>query len=443
MRWARAAHLRSLVPRHRRSELRLIAHRSRQVVAVSGVVGVVVGIVVALLDLVVVDVVERHVLRLPLGWIAVLPGLGLLASGLIRRLGRVSAATTDEYLHAFHDQRHDLTLRALAVRLVASVATVGSGAPMGLEGPSLYAGATIGHRVQRRLPGPFRHTDPRLLMAAGAAAGVAAIFKAPATGVVFALEVPFHGAVAGGLLLPALVASSTAYLAFVAVHGTRSFFAMSVDPGFVVRDLVGALVLGVAAGITARLFAALIRRAKRVAASRHPFGAAAIAGAVLAGLFVLGRIVTGQSLVTGSGYDVVDWATDPNHSIPAILTVLALRCLATPAAVAGGGVGGLFIPLVACGALTGALVGQAVNRFDLELFVIIGIAAFLGAGYRVPLASVIFVAETTGRPSFIVPAFIAAVTADLLMGTSAVTAYQQPAPGSFAHTIDTLERSES
>jgi len=56
--------------------------------------------------------------------------------------------------------------------------------------------------------------------------------------------------------------------------------------------------------------------------------------------------------------------------------------------------------------------------------IVIGVAAFLGAGYRVPLAAVMFVAETTGRPSFVVPGLIAAVAAELVMGRSSVTTYQ-------------------
>jgi chloride channel protein, CIC family len=66
---------------------------------------------------------------------------------------------------------------------------------------------------------------------------------------------------------------------------------------------------------------------------------------------------------------------------------------------------------------------------------VVGVAAFLGAGYRVPLAAVMFVAETTGRPGFIVPGLIAAVAAELIMGTTSVTAYQvRPRP--VGHTND-------
>jgi chloride channel protein, CIC family len=76
------------------------------------------------------------------------------------------------------------------------------------------------------------------------------------------------------------------------------------------------------------------------------------------------------------------------------------------------------------GALTGAAIGTVVDAGAMTLFIVIGVAAFLGAGYRVPLASVMFVAESTGRPSFVVPGLLAAVAAELMMGQSSVTAYQ-------------------
>ena len=85
---------------------------------------------------------------------------------------------------------------------LAGLATLGSGGPMGLEGPSMYAGAVVGSNLQRRLPRMFRDADRRVLLVAGAAAGVAAIFKAPATGAVFALEVPYQDDLARYMLPP-------------------------------------------------------------------------------------------------------------------------------------------------------------------------------------------------------------------------------------------------
>jgi len=95
--------------------------------------------------------------------------------------------------------------------------------------------------------------------------------------------------------------------------------------------------------------------------------------------------------------------------------------------VAGGGVGGLFVPLVVAGALLGRMFGAVIGHDD-SLFLVVGIAAFLGAGYRVPLAAVMFVAETTGRPGFVVPGLIAAVAAEMLMGASSVTTHQLAPP---------------
>lgn len=139
--------------------------------------------------------------------------------------------------------------------------------------------------------------------------------------------------------------------------------------------------------------------------------------------------LTGQSLVLTPGYGVITWALVPGRAVPLLLAVLVLRCVATGAAVAGGGVGGLFVPLVVAGALLGRAFGAAVGGTD-SLFLVIGIAAFLGAGYRVPLAAVVFVAETTGRPGFVVPGVIAAVVAELVMNRMSVTSYQAgPEPG--------------
>ena len=336
----------------------------------------------------------------------------------------MSPATSDEYLRAFHDGDVHLTLRALAGRLLASVATLGLGGAMGLEGPSLYLGATAGSESQRRMPRLFRGADRRLLMAAGAAAGVAAIFKAPATGAVFAIEVPYQDDVARRVLLPSLVAAATGYLAFVAVNGTERLFPVAGDPAFDLRDLVGAVVLGLSAGVAARAFAWAVRRAKDVARDSHPAARVTFAGGLLAVLFVAARLVTGESLTLGPGYDTIAWTLDPSHATWLVLLVLVLRSAATVATVGGGGAGGLFIPLVVAGALTGRAVGGALHGLDTNLFVVIGVAAFLGAGYRVPLAAVMFVAETTGRPGFVVPGLLAAVAAELVMGRSSVTTYQ-------------------
>jgi CBS domain-containing protein len=152
-------------------------------------------------------------------------------------------------------------------------------------------------------------------------------------------------------------------------------------------------------------------------------------GAILGALIVAARAVSDQPLAIGPGYLAVRWATDPTHGVLLVVGLLLIRTLAVPTALAGGGVGGLFIPLVVEGALVGRLCGSAFGQPGSSLFPVIGIAAFLGAGYRVPLAAVMFVAESTGRPEFVVPGLIAAVAAQLVMGRASVSAYQQARQG--------------
>jgi CIC family chloride channel protein len=422
----------------RRAELRALATRSKQVVFWAAVTGALTGLVVAGFDWLVADQLVDRLLGAPLWVIAVLPGAGLAISWIVRRSVRpaVSTSNADEYLRSFHDPSYSLRWRAYAARMVASIATLGLGGPMGLEGPSIYSGSTVGSAIQRRMPKTFRDADRRVLLVAGAAAGVAAIFKAPATGAVFALEVPYHDDLARRMLLPALVASATGYLSFVAVHGTDPLFAIDGSAGFSLRDLLGAVAVGVVAGLGARLFSWALRRAKRVAAGRHALAGVIGSAAALAAIFVAGRILTGESLTFGPGYPVVEWASTGEPSVWILVAILVLRCAGTAAAVAGGGVGGLFIPLVVAGAVTGSAIGTAVNAPDLLLFVVIGMAAFLGAGYRVPLAAVMFVAETTGRPAYIVPGLLAAVAAELMMGASSVTGYQRPSERAISRAVE-------
>jgi len=309
--------------------------------------------------------------------------------------------------------------------MLAAVATAGFGGAMGLEGGSLYLGAGFGSFLQRRFPRFATTSTHQVLMVAGAAAGVAAIFKAPATGAVFALEVPYREDLARRMLLPALVASAAGYLAFAFVNGTTPIFEAHGSPALSFADLGGALLLGVAAGIGARGFAWMILTGKSIVTRVAPAYRVLGAGVTMAALFAITWSLTDEPLAIGVGYHTIDWALSPDRALWLVAVVLLVRCLATAVTVAGGGVGGLFVPLVVAGALLGRVAVGVVGGGNTTLFVVIGVAAFLGAGYRVPLAAVMFVAETTGRPGFVVPGLLASVAAMLVMGRASVTTYQR------------------
>jgi len=251
-----------------------------------------------------------------------------------------------------------------------------------------------------------RGSDHRTLLVAGAAAGVAAIFKAPATGAIFALEVPYRDDLARRMLLPALVASATGYFTFVSLSDTTPLLGGTIIPipQFEVRDLFGALAIGVACAIGARAFAKLIRFAKAFSVRSFPIRMT-VSSATIVGLVLLSRELTGLPLSLGAGYEVLEqWLfVEADIALWLLIAVFVIRSFASAATLIGGGVGGVFIPLVVGGAIVGRTVGEVVHPERFSLYTLIGIAAFLGAGYRVPLAAVMFVAESTGRPNFIVP----------------------------------------
>lgn len=401
-----------------------IARRSHVEVALAAAVGAATGAVVAAFEELVRGQAYRAVLDLPSVPRAIMPAVGLVATAviLVRFAGR-RGATTDAYIAAYHERGGELRVRHAVARLVACAATLGSGGALGYEGPAIFIGGTIGSLAERRLFRRFAPDDAKVLMVAGAAAGVAAVFKAPLTGIVFAMEVPYRQDLARRSLLPALVAAATSYLVFVSLLGTEPVLRTGGTAPFDRRDLLGGLAIGLICGALARIGAWAVQQAKqlRVALTIR----VGVAGATLFGLALVTEHYYGAPLTLGSGYDAIEWAQSHETAVGLLATLFVLRFAATWLMVAAGGVGGLFIPLVTQGALLGQLVQALVHGRNPMLFTTVGIAAFLGGGYRTPLAGVAFVAEATGQPGFVVPALLAAAASQLVMGRWSFSPYQR------------------
>ena len=419
--------------------MELVAHVRRtlperhasQLLAVSIGVGIAVGLLVALFDAFVVELLLEPLFHLPLAAQAVAPLIGLLATvAILRYAGRgCSPSTSDEYIYAFHSQRPEIEARPLLARLGAGAATIGSGGAVGLEGPSVYLGSSIGLWTHQRVERWLGRGSAKLLLTAGAAAGVSALFQAPATGLIFALESPYRDDVVHRALLPSLMASAASYLTFVLVPFVEAHsalgFTREADVG--AGDLLGAVAIGVGAGLGGRWFAWTIRWAKGLRTQYSPWLLAVVGGVLLGVLAVLSDIWFGVPLTLGPGLHIVDWLEES----PALLLITAvffLRGTATLATVGAGGVGGLFIPLAIQGVLLGRLVGDGLQDLgwahNATIWPFLGLAAFLAAGYRTPIAAVMFVAESS-RGAAVVPALVAAAVSQLVAGPASVSSGQR------------------
>ena len=440
------------------NRLRSIATRGdTPVLVLSIVTGALVAVVIAGFEYLSASVLLDAVLKRPLWQVALAPAVGLiLATAVLRYLGRgLSAATSDEFNRAFHDRNPRLPLRDLPVKLLAGLATIGLGGSLGLEGPSIYAGSTVGLAMRDRFRRWLRREDIRILLTAGAAAGVAAVFKAPATGVLFALEAPYRDDVNRRALLPSLLASATSYVTYVNLIGHEAVIPFLNDPGnriglnikqlslasddkmvwfdaadlaslftaVEVADVFGALLLGILAGLGGRAMAWLVRWAKTQARTDHFVARVLIGGASLAGLAVVADLMFDAPLTIGPGFEAMAWVVHPANGLGLIALLFGLRIAATIVTLAAGGVGGLFIPLAVQGVILGQFTGQLLNSDRPGLYPTLGLAAFLGAGYRAPISAVMFVAESTGG-SFVVPALVAAAVSQLVAGKSSVAEHQ-------------------
>ncbi|MDH3679344.1 MAG: chloride channel protein [Acidimicrobiia bacterium] len=405
-----------------------------KLLAASVTLGVLVGLAVAIFEYVVVEVVLHELDGWPFWAQAGAPLVGLVITyWLLRTIGGgCSTATSEEYLAQFHSRHPRYRFREIPARLLGGVATIGMGGAVGLEGPSIYLGSAFGYYVHRPLERHLGRGSVQQLLTAGAAAGVAAIFQAPATGVVFALESPYRDDMAHRALLPSLVASAASFLTFV----TMPFIKQGSVVGFVTDrsvgsgELLGAVVLGVGAGLGGRGFAWFIRQAKGVAKRYPPSVLLGVGGVALGILAVASREVFGEPLTLGPGLSVFAWLDETASSTRLIVALFFFRAAATLTTVGAGGVGGLFIPLAVQGVLLGRVVGAGLDRLglgeaeDVRLWPILGLAAFLAAGYRTPIAAVMFVAEST-RGTAVVPALLAAAVSQLVAGSSSVSVAQR------------------
>ena len=441
------------------SRLRTIATRGdTPVLALSIATGALVALLIAGFEHLAQSVFLERITHRPLYQIAAAPAIGLVLTALLLHwIGRpTSPATSDEFIRVYHERSPRLPLRDLPAKLLAGVATIGFGGALGLEGPSIYAGSTAGLAVHERFRRWLRREDVRILLTAGAAAGIAAVFKAPATGVLFALEAPYRDDVTRRALIPSLLAAATSYVTYINIIGPDSVIPFLNDPesrlglnlidaplftddglvwiardqlsalfsGVEINDIMGAVLLGVLAGLGGRFMAWLVRQAKSRARETSLILRLFVGGSLLAGLAVGADIAFDSPLTIGPGFRAMEWVVAPEHGLGLIALLFGLRIAATIVTLGAGGVGGLFIPLAVQGVILGAFVGQVVNADRPGLYPILGLAAFLGAGYRAPISAVMFVAESTGG-AFVVPALIAAAVSQLVAGSSSVAEHQQ------------------
>ncbi|MGB9622852.1 MAG: chloride channel protein, partial [Candidatus Bathyarchaeia archaeon] len=345
-----------------------------------------------------------------------IPVLGLALSYLIVHYlaeTRNTGCGTHELLEVYHFESGLIPERDTIVKPIASALTIGLKGSAGLEGPSLLLGGGIASFIWKKLS--LKSEELREYLLAGAAAGLSAVFKAPLTGVLFALEIPYQQDLAKEALIPATIASIVAYFTSINFLGVERIFP-SIS-GIIIPSysmLLHSIVLGVMAAALGILFVIVNEVLKRLnGKSGFNMFSTIILGGLLIGL--IGFICP---QVLGLGYGAIEDLINGKFfdaSLLFLLSIILLKIFATSITLNMGGSGGLFVPSIYVGATLGALYSKCVLNTPNEIIVMAAMAALIASTNKTMLASIAFVAETTG-PSSIITTMIAASIAYLISG---------------------------
>jgi CIC family chloride channel protein len=365
----------------------------------------------------------------------VVPAIGGLLAGLVLTFGRRLTAkqSSTDYMEAIVIGSGHVPLRASIVKSVAALFSIGSGGSIGREGPMVQLAAVLASLIGR-----WRKFSPpqlRLLVACGAAAGIASAYYAPLAGSFFVAEI-ILGTIAMESLGPLVAASVTAALTMKVLSEAHTLYEV---PRFALNspwEMGPYVLLGLLSGVLAPWFLRSLRQAEAVfVATRLPRTVRLVIGGL-----IVGALAITVPQVAGNGYSVIlqilsgnispgpggqtallstlpDGPTGPWIIWLALLLVLICKFFATVASFGSGAPGGVFTPSLFMGAGVGYLFGDAVHMLwpagaaDPRAFALVGMGAFLSAASRAPVMAVIMLFEMTLSYDIILPLLLCSVLA--------------------------------
>ncbi len=385
------------------------------------------------------DIFEATTTALQPWLLLVVPTVGGIVSGFIvySLAPEAEGHGTDSAIAAYHHHQGYIRPRVPLVKIVSSAVTIGTGGSGGREGPIAQIGAGFGSFLGNLLRlGP---TERRILMAAGMGAGVAAIFRAPLAGAMFAAEVLYRSPdFESEVIIPAGLASVMAYCTFGLAFGWNPLFELTPaqrdlltfnDPRQLVGYTVLALVMVVLAMLYTRSFYGLTHLFHRLRIKPHFKPAIGAFFAGLLGLFLYAIFAEDQRVlsVLSFGYGALQQAMtispaeEGSLTMAALLLAIALgKTFTTGFTIGSGGSGGVFGPSMVIGGCGGGALGILLHSLWHPLvphpatFIIVGMAGFFAAAAKTPFSTLVIVSEMTGNYNLLLPTLWVCAIAFLL-----------------------------
>jgi CIC family chloride channel protein len=387
----------------------------------------------------------------PFRWwmLLIVPALGGVFSGwlVFTYAPEAEGHGTDAAIDAYHHRQGVIRPRVPLIKIAASAVTLGTGGSGGREGPIAQIGAGFGSFLGGLLR--LRPAERRVLMAAGMGAGVAAIFRAPLAGALFAAEVLYRSPdFESEVIIPAGLASVMAYCTFGLAFGWQPLFTLLPDqlraltfdnPWELAPYLLLALFMVVLALVYTRSFYGLTHLFHRLPMRPHfkPALGALLSGAL--GLALYFALNSNQQVlaVLSFGYGVLQEGiniTGPDEArlgLALVLLAVAVgKIVTTGLTIGSGGSGGVFGPSMVIGGCGGGALGIFLNWVWPDVaphpaaFVIVGMAGFFAAAAKTPFSTLVMVSELTGNYNLLLPTLWVCAIAFLLSDEQSIYSSQ-------------------
>ena len=374
-------------------------------------------------------------------WLAVILVLTIVITILLEVEPDIAGSGIPQVEAELRGQKDMNWWRVITAKMVGCALAIGGGLALGREGPSIQLGAMVGKGFART--GHRLLTEERLLVTCGAGAGLSAAFGAPLAGAIFSLE-ELHRNFSAEVLLSTMAASAAADFVAVNVFGFTPVFGFDVDHGLPLRHYWTVIIVGIAVGFFGILYnrtiafmqdlfdrigkisakvagSALRRRAFNLTdAHLNAFGDRASKAGRLLTVFALAYIlVFACPEALGSGSFLVGEISHGNFALAGLAALLLIKFVFSTASFGSGSPGGIFLPLLVLGALTGGLVSRLLGVFGFDqryitALVVIAMAGYFSAIVRAPVTGVVLITEMTGDFTCLLPLVLSALIAYLI-----------------------------
>lgn len=364
-------------------------------------------------------------------WLLVLlPALGALLGGILTSglAPETRGGGADAIIRDFHQHGGNVRRRVPVIKALASIFTLGFGGSGGREGPTMQIGGALGSLVAGLLR--VNERERRILLVAGLAGGVSAVFRTPLGAALLAVEILHRDDFESDALIPSVLASVTSYSVFISFFGEATLFSHAPRYPFVPGHLPLYALMALVVCVGAIGFVQLLQGVRAIFA-RLPLPEwlkPALGGLVLGVLVTSLLVFLGPKLgaegrgigLLGGGYGAAQLAITGMPWLPRgwfaveMLALLAvLKAVATALTLGSGGSAGDFGPSLVIGGLLGGAFGQAAAllledpRIDPGAFALVGMGTFYGGLAHVPIAALVLVCELAGSYDLLVPLMLA------------------------------------